>query len=231
MSSQENPASAQLKVMQEWRRGFQTKDMDLIAKFLHKDYRHRTYPQSLGMPEQTKEEWLEFLARDFDHWTDAQASLTRYSSNLPSLELTCSHSRPSIPSRRLRARSSFTFVVQNFRLIPHLLTWPAFLVHHQGENHTRVWGDPRIDHHRANCYRWRRQSENQTDRRVYRLQGPFRHYPANFGCESQEVGLEYACMSALWNVHNCCFSVLHFIWKQNYSPETISPHRHSIFNP
>ena len=45
--------------MHEWDRAFGNKDMDLLAKLLHKDYRYTGYPRSLGKPDKTKEEWLE----------------------------------------------------------------------------------------------------------------------------------------------------------------------------
>ena len=62
MSNLENSGSPQLKFVHEWRQAFDKEDLSLVAKSLHKDYRHITYPRSIGKPEQTREEWLEHLA-------------------------------------------------------------------------------------------------------------------------------------------------------------------------
>jgi len=83
MSNLPSTDSPQIQLMYEWNRGFETKDLGLIAKALHKDYRHISYPRSLGLPEQNKEEWLEFLGRDFDHWVDHKASYISYRLNAP----------------------------------------------------------------------------------------------------------------------------------------------------
>lgn len=57
-----NSDSPQAKLVNEWGQGFEKRDIGLIAKVLHKDYRHITYPRSLGRPEQTREEWLQHIA-------------------------------------------------------------------------------------------------------------------------------------------------------------------------
>ena len=76
MSDQENSDSPQVKLMHEWGQAFHQKDLSLIAKCLHKDFRHTSYPQSLGMPEETREEWLEHFAGIISLWTDHEVSLT-----------------------------------------------------------------------------------------------------------------------------------------------------------
>lgn len=59
----EGAESAQVKfILGEWRQAFEKRDLDLIAKHLHKDYRHTSYPRSLGEPDQTREQWLERFA-------------------------------------------------------------------------------------------------------------------------------------------------------------------------
>ena len=51
MSDLGSSDSPQVKLTHEWAQTFKTKDIDLIAKTLHKDYRQITYPRSLGRPE------------------------------------------------------------------------------------------------------------------------------------------------------------------------------------
>lgn len=64
--------------MHEWGRGFQQRDLGLIAKTLHKDYRHITYPRSLGKPEKTREEWLEQFTGVISLWTELEVSYISY---------------------------------------------------------------------------------------------------------------------------------------------------------
>ena len=74
--SLETSNSPQVKLMLDWDQGFQKRDLALIAKSLHKDYRHTTLPRSLGRPEQTREEWLEHIASVLSLWTDHTVSDT-----------------------------------------------------------------------------------------------------------------------------------------------------------
>ena len=69
MANPETSDSPQVKLFLECSRGFQTKDLDVIAKNLHKDCRYVAYPRSLGRPNQTKEEWLEQWAGILSLWT------------------------------------------------------------------------------------------------------------------------------------------------------------------
>jgi hypothetical protein len=69
MANPESPDSPQVKLVREWGRGFRTRDLDLVAKPLHEDFRYVSYPKSLGKPEQTKEEYLEHYAGRFSLWT------------------------------------------------------------------------------------------------------------------------------------------------------------------
>jgi len=66
--------SAQVKLVTEWGKGFQKKDLAILEKPLHKDFRHVTYPRSLGRPEQNKEEWLAQLAKIIPLWIETKAS-------------------------------------------------------------------------------------------------------------------------------------------------------------
>ena len=69
-----NSTSPQVKFVHEWFQVLQTRDLDRVANFLHKDYRNTLYPRSLGTPEQTKEEWLEHAAERYKLWTSWEVS-------------------------------------------------------------------------------------------------------------------------------------------------------------
>lgn len=71
----ENSESPQVKLVNEWGQGFEKRDIDLIAKLLHKDYRHITYPRSLGRPEQTREEWLQHIAGAINIWSQDETTV------------------------------------------------------------------------------------------------------------------------------------------------------------
>ena len=79
MSDSKSSDSPQVKFIDEWLQAFDARDMDRIAKCLHKDYRNIMYPRSLGKPEETKEEWLEYMAGIFNLWTERKVRcLNRY---------------------------------------------------------------------------------------------------------------------------------------------------------
>ena len=69
MANPETSDSPQVKFLHEWNRGFQKRDLDLLSKGLHEDFRSATYPKSLGKPEETKEEWLARFAGILSLWT------------------------------------------------------------------------------------------------------------------------------------------------------------------
>ena len=74
--------SPQIKLFHECGQGFKTRDPDLIAKTLHKDYRYVTYPRSLGRQDQTKDEWLKHWADIISLWTaDLEVSYVGCSSD------------------------------------------------------------------------------------------------------------------------------------------------------
>ena len=70
----ENSESPQVKLINEWGQAFAKRDIDLIANLLHKDYRHISYPRSLGRPEETREEWLQHIARIINLWTEDEVN-------------------------------------------------------------------------------------------------------------------------------------------------------------
>jgi hypothetical protein len=82
MADSEDPDTPQSKLFHECGRGFRTRDLDLIASTVHKDFRYVAYPQSLGKPEQTKEEWLKGWAGIISLWTaDLEVSYISRSSD------------------------------------------------------------------------------------------------------------------------------------------------------
>ena len=74
MSSSEATNSPQVNLMLSLVEAFKKRDMDLVAKLLHKDHRRLTYPRSLGRGEQTKEEFLQRTGEVIALWTDSDAS-------------------------------------------------------------------------------------------------------------------------------------------------------------
>jgi hypothetical protein len=82
MADLDNSNSPQVKLMLEWGEGFKAKDLDRIAKPLHKDHRYITYPRSLNKPEQTREEWLAHIGGIVNLWTDNEVDISRYSDPL-----------------------------------------------------------------------------------------------------------------------------------------------------
>ena len=70
MSFPETSDSPQIKLLHSISEGMNTRNIDLVAKTLHKDLRRATYPRSLGVPEYNKEVWLQKLRELFDIWTE-----------------------------------------------------------------------------------------------------------------------------------------------------------------
>lgn len=70
--------SPQVKLMREWGQALEEKDLDRVEKTLHKDYRYTAYPRSLGRPEKTKEEWLEYIAGVTSLWTEQKVSCNNF---------------------------------------------------------------------------------------------------------------------------------------------------------
>jgi len=77
--------------------------MDFIAKHMHKDFRCTTYPQSLGQPEQTKEQWVEHFTRIFGLLAENKVSrIDRCSNPLHRVKLipqTTIHSVIDVPGK------------------------------------------------------------------------------------------------------------------------------------
>jgi len=74
--------SPQLKFVFKWGQGFDKGDLAAIAECMHKDFRHKLYPASLGKPEQTKEEFLADYGRVVGLTADSKVSYLSYYSEL-----------------------------------------------------------------------------------------------------------------------------------------------------
>ena len=53
-----NLDSPQIKLINEWNRGFMEKNADILANCVHKDFHRVVLPRSMGQPAQNKEEWI-----------------------------------------------------------------------------------------------------------------------------------------------------------------------------
>ena len=51
--------SPQTKAITAWAQGFIDSDLDKITAALHPGYIHETFPRSLKIPQQNKEQWVE----------------------------------------------------------------------------------------------------------------------------------------------------------------------------
>lgn len=58
-------ASPQIKLIGEFDQAMIERNLNLLAKYLHKDYRHVIRPQSLGKPPVNRDEWLATMAEVF----------------------------------------------------------------------------------------------------------------------------------------------------------------------
>jgi len=74
-------ASPQVKLVLEWVEGYKKKDLEILARPLHKDFRQIAYPRSLDKPEKNKEELLAYIAKVSSIWTETEASHFGYFSN------------------------------------------------------------------------------------------------------------------------------------------------------
>lgn len=56
-----NASTPQLKTTQKWIDAYIALDMKKISGLLSKNYKHETSPKTLGIPEETKDEYLQRL--------------------------------------------------------------------------------------------------------------------------------------------------------------------------
>ena len=75
MSGPQTSHSPRVELTYSMAEAYKRKDVNFIAKHLHKDYRRFCYPRSLGKPEQNADEWLKEIAETMNIWTgDSKAS-------------------------------------------------------------------------------------------------------------------------------------------------------------
>ena len=74
MSGLKSSDSPQVKFVHEWNQAVRNGDLDFLAKSIPKDYRNTFYPRSLGVPDQTKGEFLEYIGGFFNLWTEWEVS-------------------------------------------------------------------------------------------------------------------------------------------------------------
>ena len=78
--------SLQIQIFHEFHRGIREKDLDLIKKHLHDDFRRQIYPRSLNQPEQTKDETVNHFEMVIKFSFDFEVIyISRYSDALPQL--------------------------------------------------------------------------------------------------------------------------------------------------
>ena len=53
-----NLDSPQIKLVNEWNKGFMEMNVDILVKCLHKDFHRVVYPLSIGQPVQDRERWI-----------------------------------------------------------------------------------------------------------------------------------------------------------------------------
>ena len=116
-----NPDSPQLQVAYEFERGFRERNIDLLAKHTHRNFRRLIHPRSLSRPELGREEWLKAVEKILNFTTHLEASCDMQATTrkTPFFRLSPLHRRPSTPSLKLPAKSSFTSVSQHTRSTPH----------------------------------------------------------------------------------------------------------------
>jgi hypothetical protein len=74
--------SPQIKLINDWNEGFIQMNVDIVGKYLHKDFRRSVYPRSIGQPDQSKEEWLKELSVILGLATEFDVGHTPYYSDL-----------------------------------------------------------------------------------------------------------------------------------------------------
>ena len=197
--------SAQVQfILHEWIPALENRDLDGVAKLMHKDFRLTTYPKSLGQPEQTREQWLERFAGVFSTLTENKVSRIDLSRTIFAvvklLSQTTIHSITEAPGK----------VIIHVRILvletdPHLPNVvPHLTAYRQYQNRVRGRNDPRINLHRTRRHRRRREPEGQVYRGVHRLQNPTRVF-ASIHCGNGQEGVVFYV--TLMTVKSCVVKV------------------------
>jgi hypothetical protein len=76
-----NLDSPQIKLLNECNQGFKEKNLDILKKCFHKDLRRIVHPRSMGLPEQTRDEWFEVVSGLFGFATELKVGYVHCYSN------------------------------------------------------------------------------------------------------------------------------------------------------
>lgn len=72
LMSSSGTESPQVQFIRSFVQGYEKKDVSHLVKHWHRDLRRITYPQSLGLPEETREEWLQRITELISLWTSSE---------------------------------------------------------------------------------------------------------------------------------------------------------------
>ena len=113
-------AEQQAEFIRNLTKAYVQRSIPTLSNLLHPDYDHVTRPQSVNIPNQNKAQYLEYVGKMFDNWTDVETVSCFFGSLVdflsPPLNPSCS--RPSQLSQIPRGKSLFTFVSQTFETTP-----------------------------------------------------------------------------------------------------------------
>lgn len=172
-ASSESPAVA---FMHSWGQGFVKKDVDIIAKHLHHDYRHFIYPKSLGIPEATREEYLQHMRKVISLWSDNEVN--RFLSY--KLHIWAGFIITLLPQSTVHwiTEAQGNLVIAHVR-VPNLfssnvLYTKTLVGYKQDKNCNRRRNRSRIDLYRRNHHRRRQKPQDQTGQGVHRLKSAYR---------------------------------------------------------
>ena len=157
-----NTASPQAQLIYELGRGFGEKNLDIVAKTFHRDSRHIAYPRSLNIPEQSAQEYLDFVGERIRDWTDVE-QVGRWIARVcfaaakhppqPNIEIVA-----DIPGKVV-AHVRISLNVLNYATSDHSTAHLIDLL--QGQDCIRGFHHLRVDAHRTHRYRRRREPEDE----------------------------------------------------------------------
>ena len=70
-----NANTPQLKALKRWLDAFESLDASKIGPTLSKNYIHETFPKSIGLPDETKEEYIERYTRTLSSITKIEVRI------------------------------------------------------------------------------------------------------------------------------------------------------------
>jgi len=82
-----DPNAPQLKAAQKWIDAYITRDIDEISAVCSKDYTHQTLPRSLGLPEETRAEYIQRCGGLLPSFTNFDVCIHRWVTGLQARRL------------------------------------------------------------------------------------------------------------------------------------------------